>query len=229
RFVAVERALMRPYPLWAPPIEADVVRLLQGRSPKQDGVEHAMFVVANGRDVARCTAFVNRRWQRHHGRPAGFVGHFAAAPDAVAEVRRLLAAAEAWLAGRGATIAIAGYDGVCGNCLGIRTAEFERAPLSPEPWHPPHYARHLEAWGHEPSRTWVSWHLGLRDGTLRSMSELATRRALCSVRPLDKARWDSEVATALHVFNVGFDDSWDYYPITLSELAEELAPFRSLV
>jgi hypothetical protein len=74
-------------------------------------MEHTLLVTSNGRDVARCVPMINRRWQREGREDTGFIGYFAAAPDADAPVARMLEAAERWLAERGVKRVIAPFSG----------------------------------------------------------------------------------------------------------------------
>jgi hypothetical protein len=65
RFIAVEHAVIADQPLAIREIASDIHTRLQGRSPFFHETQHAAFVTAaDGRDVARCTAMINRRWQR---------------------------------------------------------------------------------------------------------------------------------------------------------------------
>ncbi len=152
QFVALEQELVGDEPLFVPEIAADVDKRLRGRSPFYEEMEHSLFVASNGRDLARCAAFVNRRWQRDKGEAAGFIGYFAAVPDAGAEVAEMLEAAERWLAERGATRVIAPFNGAitftasacrptpstrsrCSRFLGSRrtTAGCSRPPATARP------------------------------------------------------------------------------------------------
>ena len=98
RFVALEHELLGSEPLFVPEIASEVDKRLRGRSPFYEEIDHALFISGAGRDLARCAAFVNRRWQRDKGEDAGFIGYFAAAPEATAETGEMLTAAERWLA-----------------------------------------------------------------------------------------------------------------------------------
>ena len=109
RFVRLEHDLFKHERLYVSPIRADVTKYMRGRSPFYEEMEHALFVASNGRDIARCAALLNRRWQRDKGEGAGFIGYFAAAADARAEVREMLGAAERWLAERRADRVIAPF------------------------------------------------------------------------------------------------------------------------
>ncbi|MGH3982073.1 MAG: hypothetical protein ACRDST_05145 [Pseudonocardiaceae bacterium] len=65
RFITVERAAIADEPLAIREIAGDVHKRLQGRSPFFEEMEYAAFLAAaDGRVVARCTAMIQRRWQR---------------------------------------------------------------------------------------------------------------------------------------------------------------------
>jgi hypothetical protein len=122
RFIRLERELHQEDPLFVSAIDRAEERFLSGKSAWNRGVEHALFIASNGRDVARCAAFVNRRYQEEHREPVGFIGHFAAAPTAEQEALALLLQAEEWLGRRGVTRVIAPYSSLAE--FGVLTAEF---------------------------------------------------------------------------------------------------------
>src|SRR5215207_6980359 len=99
RFVRMERNLIGGHPRYVAELDGDVRTYLGGRSVFTRGVESALFVAsdADGRDVARCVATVNPRFNDHHDESSGSIGWFAAAPQKSAAVREMLAAAEGWL------------------------------------------------------------------------------------------------------------------------------------
>lgn len=81
-FVALERKLVGSNPRFVSEIDSDVIKGLSGKSAFYSEMEHALFVAAVGdTDVARCSALINRRYQKAHNEAVGFIGHFAASPD----------------------------------------------------------------------------------------------------------------------------------------------------
>jgi hypothetical protein len=182
QFVALEQELVGDEPLFVPEIAADVDKRLRGRSPFYEEMEHSLFVASNGRDLARCAAFVNRRWQRDKGEAAGFIGYFAAVPDAGAEVAEMLEAAERWLAERGATRVIAPFNGATFHGIGVQTDAFDEEPMFPFPWQPPHYCRLLEAAGYRPTYPLWLFEIDFSSSAIgRSPSaRLKTRAARCA-------------------------------------------------
>lgn len=220
RFVGLERELLAGEPLYVAEIASDVGKHLRGRSPFYEEMEHALFVASDGRDVARCGAFVNRRWQRDNGEKAGFVGYFAAAPDAGAAAGEMLEAAEGWLASRGADRAIAPYNGAGFHGLGAQTDAFDEEPVFPFPWQPPHYSRQLEAAGYRPTYPFWVYEIDFASERYRAVSRRALGDPRCDVRQLDKRRWKPEIERLRSVFNETFRTEWEFHAHTSEEFHE---------
>src|SRR3989442_8646120 len=97
QFVRLERELVGSEPAFVSTIDADEDKFLSGKATFNREIDHTLFVASNDdRDPGRCGAFLNHRYQRQHGEPVGFIGHFAAAPSAEGEVLELLSRAEEW-------------------------------------------------------------------------------------------------------------------------------------
>lgn len=227
RFVSLEADLLGGQPLFVPEIASDLQKRLRGRSPFYEEMEYAPFLAGNGRDVARCVAFVNRRWQRDRQDRAGFIGYFAAAPDAEAESREMLGTAERWLADHGADRAIAPFNGATFHGIGVQTDAYDEEPMFPFPWQPPHYARLLEAAGYRPTYPLWTFEVDFSSERYRATSDAALANARCEVRPLDKKRWDAEVETLRAVFNDTFRDEWEFHAMTgpeFHELLDQIKP-----
>ncbi|MGH2954190.1 MAG: GNAT family N-acetyltransferase [Solirubrobacterales bacterium] len=221
RFVALEQELFGSEPLFVPEIESDVDKRLAGRSPFYEEIEHTLFLAGDGRDLARCAAFLNRRWQRDKGEDAGFIGYFAAAPEAATgEVGEMLAAAEGWLAERGARRVIAPFNGATFHGMSTQTDAFDEEPVFPFPWQPPHYPALLEAAGYRPTYPFWIFEIDLGSERYRATSRRALADARCEVRPLDKKRWDAEVEALRSIFNETFRDEWEFHAMTSAEFRE---------
>jgi GNAT superfamily N-acetyltransferase len=227
RFIRLERDLHGHEPSFVSAIDADEDSFLSGRSPLNAGIEHALFMASNGGDVARCGAFVNERFQQHHGEPLGSVGHFAAAPESENEAHELISLAEEWLGRRGVTRVIAPYSSL--GEFGLRVAEFDTLPLTPFRWHPPYYASYFEDAGYHPTYKWWSFRVDFRSDRYREASQRALREPNCRVRPLDKRRWEEELQLIADMFNRTFRDEWEFYPLTVEEWRGWLDPLKPLI
>src|SRR5215216_4881910 len=108
RFIRLERQLVGEHPLYVGEIDSDVRKRLTRRSRFSQDWDLALFAS----DGARCAAIVNPGWQRSRNEPeTGFIGYFAAGPDASKEAGEAIGAAEQWLAKRGITRVIAPING----------------------------------------------------------------------------------------------------------------------
>jgi GNAT superfamily N-acetyltransferase len=230
-FARLERRMNAERPLFVAPTEADVVKLLTGRSPLHADIEHALFIATNevGREVACCAALINRRYQQFHNEAVGFIGYFAASNDAGRGAIEMLETAERWLAERRITRVIAGYNGHLLAGFGVRTAGFESSPVFPLPWHPPLYTGVLEAAGYRPTYPWWSYRIDFSSDVYRHASARALRDAHCRIRPVNKRRWDADIEAVMHLYNESFRDEWEYHAFTIEEMREFLKPLKPIL
>ena len=75
-FIRLERELLGHHPRYVAPLDADVRKQLSGKSASSIDTDSALFLLSGNGDrhqpLGRLVAYVNRRWQAHHGEPAGF-------------------------------------------------------------------------------------------------------------------------------------------------------------
>jgi ribosomal protein S18 acetylase RimI-like enzyme len=226
RFIRLERDLHQGAAQFSSTIDADEEKLLSGRASFNQDIEHALFLASNGADLARCAAFLNRRYQEQHDEPVGFIGHFAAAQNAREEALELLSTAEQWLGERGVQRVIAPYSTL--GQFGLRTAEHDASPLFPFRWHPPYYAGYLEEAGYRATYPWLSFRIDFGSERYREVSRRAIEDAQCGVRPFDKKRWHDDWALVCDLFNRTFQDEWEFYPLTVEEFREFFDPVKAL-
>jgi ribosomal protein S18 acetylase RimI-like enzyme len=228
RFVRLAGELQRSEPLFVPVTERDLRKFLADQSAVHDGIEQALYVLSrNGRDVARCAGFLNRRWQEHHGEAAGFIGCLAAVPGIEPGIIELLDRAEEWLGSRGATRVIAGYSGsIFAEAIGFRTAHFDESPIFPYGWTPPYYADYMRAAGYQSGYPWWHFTIDFSSEKYLEVSRRATREAQCTVRFADKPRWSEELETFVRLWNEGFRDEWEFHPYSPEEFQEFFGPLK---
>ncbi|MGH2741877.1 MAG: GNAT family N-acetyltransferase [Thermoleophilaceae bacterium] len=229
RFVALEYELLGSEPLFVAETESDVDKRLRGSSPFYEEMEHTLFLASNGRDLARCPAFLNRRRQRDKGEDAGFIGYFAAAPDARSEVAAMLEAAGRWLAERGVKRVIAPFNGAAFHGLGTLTDAFDEDPMFPFTWQPPHYPGLLEVTGYRPTYPLWLFDIAFSSERYRTVSRRALEDARCAVRPLERKRWDAELETLRSLFNETFREMWQFHAMTSEEFHEFLDQIKPVL
>jgi GNAT superfamily N-acetyltransferase len=229
RFVALERALVGSDPLYVPEIGADVGKRLRGRSAWCDETERTLLVASNGRDVARCVPMVNRRWQRDGREDVGFIGYFAAAPEAEPAVAELLRAAEAWLADRGVKRVMAPFSGDAFHGFATQVDAFDEQPMFPLPWQPPYYPSLFEAAGYLPAKPFWTYEIDFASERYRAVSRAALMDARCVVRAFDKRRWPDELDAVRRVQNEAFRDEWEFHPMTREEYGEFFGEYKPVL
>lgn len=228
-FTRLEREFMGEYPLfWSPP-DADVRKQLSGRSAFFHDMEHTLFVAERkGEPVARCAALINRAWQRSHEgeETTGFIGYFAARPNASDAAAELLSRAEGWLAERGIRRVVAPFNGSALIGLAALTDAFDEGPMFPNPWNPPYYRDYLEAAGYDPRYPLWAFELDFDSERYRELSQQVLRSPQCELRPIDKRRWNEGLDTLRELFNASMTDEWEMHQFTAAEFKELYRPAR---
>lgn len=217
----------------AEPYEQTAERL-SGRSPAlpSESCRRRLLVARDGNDVVgRCVALVNEGWQRSADwrRKVGFIGWFAAAPDAAGPVREMLRVAEDWLRSQGMDRVIAGCNGHALNGLGILTDGFDDyEPMFPLGWNPPYYAEHFDTTGYARNYPWLIYDVDLGADVYRKFRKQTLRATNgARIRPVDVGRFAEEMEVLRPLFNEGFDLEWEmekFSPEAFNELQGWMQP-----
>ena len=229
RFVALDRDLHGEHPMyWAEPL-ADVRKRLSGRSAFSDELELALFLGdEDGRPQARAVAAISRRWQRDQGDdPRGGIGWLTAAPGADRAMRQVLDAAEEWLAQRDIPAVLAPFNGNAMLGFGLLTDGFDKSPMFPLLWNPPHLEAMLDAAGY--SRRYPMWSYWVdftSERYRRARDAAALAAPGCTIRALDKKRWKEELEVLRVVFNEGMRGEWEMQQFSPGEFTELFGPIK---
>ena len=229
-FVTLERHWVGSNPLFVPEIDADVIKGLSGRSEFFSEMEHALFVASNGgRDVARCAALVNHKYQKAKNEHVGFIGYFAAVPGEELGVRAMFEQSEAWLRDRGVARVIAPFNGAAILGIGVRSAAYDEEPMFPFGWQPPYYAEYLAAMGYKPTYPLWYYTIDFASEKYRAAKRRASERKGVLVRPINKKRWERELETFRVLLNESFKDEWEFHPHTNGEFHEFFDPLKPVL
>ena len=221
RFVALERQWIGSNPQYVSEIDADVIKGLSGRSAFFSEMEHVLFTASNGsREVARCAALINRRYQRAKNVKRGFIGWFGALPGEDAAVRAMFARAETWLTDRGVDHIVAPFNGAAILGAGVRSAAYDEDPIFPFLWQPSYYKEYLAGLGYKASYPFWYYTVDFTSPEYQATKRRASEAKGVAIRPIDKKRWDRELETFLAVFNETFKDEWEFQPMTVAECHE---------
>lgn len=218
KFVRLEHELVGSNPLYIPAISKDMSKTLVGDSPFFSDMEHALFIVSDGKTYkARCTALINRRYQRAKGEAIGFIGHFSAAPDAEISVKAMLEEAELWLKKRNVDRVIAPFNGSTFLGFGLLTQEFDEEPICPFGWYPPYYEQYMQNCDYQATYPFWFYNIDFSSEKYRSVSQGVIENKSVNVRPIDKKNWNTDLETYRRVLNESFREEWEYHPATDEE------------
>jgi ribosomal protein S18 acetylase RimI-like enzyme len=221
RFVKLERRLVGTNPLFVPDIESNVTKRLAGRSAFFSEMESKLFMAFKGsRDVARCAALINRRYQKTRGETVGFIGYFAAAPKSGQEVQAMLEQAEMWLKKRSVTRVIAPFNGAAYIGMGLLTAAFDEEPVFPYNWNPPYYIDYFEDSGYWPTYPLWYYTIDFTSYSYRTVRRRAAENKTVQIRAICKNHWNRDMEILRCVINETFFGEWEFHPLTGEEVHE---------
>jgi GNAT superfamily N-acetyltransferase len=230
RFAALERQLLGSNPLFVSEMDADVIKRLSGESNFFSEMEYALFVASNGtQDLARCTAKINRRYQRAKNEAVGFIGHFAAAGNSNGLVQAMFEQAEAWLKTRGVTRVIAPYNGAATLGTGLLSTAFDEEPMFPLMWHPPYYTQYLVSCGYQPTYPLWCYTIDFTSDKYRALRQRAAENNAVTVRPVSKKRWNQDLEIYQQLLNETFKEEWEFHPYTREEFHESFDTLKPVL
>lgn len=88
--------------------------------------------------------------------------------------------------------------------------------------HPEHYQYWIESAGYARAKTLLTYDLDVTGDfppLIRRIVQSGERNDRITVRPVDTARWDEEVAIILEILNDAWSDNWGFVPFTPAEIA----------
>ncbi len=229
-FVRLEARFHGDDPRYVPPTEADVRKQVAGRSAYTEGIPSRLFVAdADGVPVARCSAWVNPRWQAANDTDAGFVGHVAFAAGAETAAGDALAAAEKWLASNGIRRALGPVDGAPLLGVGARVRAFDEEPFFPIAWTPPRIAELFAARGYEEFCPHHQYTVEFAGEQFAGALERGLDHPAATVRPVDKKRWKDELETSRMLVNEGFAGEWEFQQFNPAEFSETWGVLKPII
>ncbi len=232
RFLDLPYALYRGQPHFVPPLRMDQKGVLNTRKNTffEHGAMQLFLAERGGETVGRIAAIVNGQHLAKYADGNGFFGFFETVEDA-AVARALLDAATGWLKGRGMTGVRGPTSPTMNDVSGLLVDGFDRPPAILLPYNPPYYERYLTDYGFARAMTmWAYYvHSAYVDAARmeRGAGIVRTRNPTLTIRSLDMARFDDDVAAAMEIYNVAWAENWGHVPYTLREaqyLAKELKP-----
>jgi hypothetical protein len=223
-FVELAYALNRDDPNWVPPLKDEVRGLITpGKNPWFEHAEAEFFLAFRGGGappIGRISAQVDRLVLEHMAPGLGQWGMFEAADSAVA--RALLAAAEAWLRGKGMTRAMGPFSLGIWDEPGLLVEGFDHPPMVMMGHNKAAYAPWIEGAGYAGVKDLLTCDVPTAASFGPLVDKIVAsgeRNARIRIRRIDRKRFDEEAALILAILNEAWSDNWGFIPLTDAEIA----------
>jgi GNAT superfamily N-acetyltransferase len=210
-------------PYWVPPLVVERQEFLDpAKNPYFEHGRAAYFLATRGGEpMGTISAHINDRHNEFHSENIGFFGFFECINDyAVAEA--LFQAAGDWCKSQGVN-AIRGPASFSSNDdgYGFLIDGFDDSPRIYMPYNPPYYSEFAERFGFRKAMDLYAYALdtdvykkgGLPPKLLR-VTEKVRNRSGITIRPVNMARFDEEVARVKSVYNSAWEKNWGFVPMS---------------
>ena len=206
------------------------------RNPFFGHARAAFFIAYRGETpVGRISAHIDELAlelprEQGMGPGTGMFGYFDAEDEDTA--RALLAQAEAWNRAKGMTRALGPISLSIWEEPGLLVKGQDHPPTMLMGHHPVHYRGWIEDAGYAPAKTLLTYELDITQNfppLIRRIVQSGERNARITVRPVDKAHWDRDLAIVLAILNDAWSDNWGFVPFTDREIAYAAKKMKPIV
>jgi len=235
QFFNLPWTIYRDDPYWVPPLRIVQKELLNyRRHPFYDDAEIQTFLaIRDGQPCGRLAAIVNHAHNRQYEEQRGFFGFFESEEDEDIS-GRLFDAAREWFAQRdieairGPTNPSLNYE------CGLLIDGFDEAPWFMMTYNKPYYGRLIESYGFRKSQDMFAFwgHVDMLEEVserLRSLGHIVLDRFNLVCRPMDRSRFDEEIATFLHIYNTSLVSTWGFVPMSDKEVKKQAAGMKQMI
>lgn len=231
-FLRLPWAIYRDDPAWVPPLLIERREHLDPRkNPFFDHAEARFWLaLRDGRPVGRISAQVNHAHLERHRDATGHFGMLEAEDDP-AVFRMLFGAAEDWLRTQGMQRVRGPFNLSINEECGLLVQGFEYPPSMLMGHARPYYAQRLEALGYTKAKDLICYHYEADRASPpidRLLRKVATTKDLV-VRPLDRRRYEADLAAIMDVFNDAWSQNWGFVPMTQAELRHMAKALKPIV
>lgn len=241
-FLRLPWAIHADDPCWVPPLLSAAERTLDPeRNPFFEHGEMTQFLAWRGKEaVGRVAAIIDRAHNERNepeGEGAGFWGFFETVDDPAVAAALFDAAAE-HLRGRGMTVLRGPFSPNINGEIGLLVEGFDSMPYVLMPYNPPYYVERVEGAGFVQHKDLFAYlmhadRVAAHRPNIRRLERLAAairrRQPGLTVRTLDLARYDQEVATLGRLFNLARSENWGFVPMSDAEIRAMARDMRPIV
>jgi GNAT superfamily N-acetyltransferase len=213
-------------PHWVPPLKSEVAGQID---PKKNGwFSHAeaqlMLAERDGKVIGRISAHLDTLAltmpsEQGFGPGVGFWGMFEA--EEAATGAALIAAAEAWLRGKGMTRAIGPMSLSVWEEPGLLIKGHDHSPTVLMGHHRREYQAWVEAADYQPVKQLITYELDITapfPPIINRVIQSGEKNARIRIRKVDKSRFAEEAALILGILNDAWSDNWGFVPLTQPEI-----------
>lgn len=225
-FVDLPYRLYLNDPNWVPPLKSEVHGLLIARkNPWFEHGEAQLFLAEDqGRVTGRISAHIDhlalsQPVEQGMGPGTGMWG-FLEAEDG-ATIAALIAAAEAWLRGKGMTKAMGPFSFSYWDEVGLLVEGFDHPPTVMMAFNAASYQGWVEATGYAGVQDLYTYALPIADGFPDIVNRVVAsgeRNARIRIRRVDKSKFDAEAQIIIGILNDAWSDNWGFVPFTEREI-----------
>ncbi|MGK5549837.1 N-acetyltransferase family protein [Streptomyces sp. URMC 127] len=234
-FIRLPHALYRHDPHWVAPLEHELRACLDPRrNPFHATGTARLFLAHRGRTaLGRIAAHIDPRFQQRHHERTGHIGFFECTDDP-SVAGALFAAADRWLAERGADRVLGPLSFTTNDECGVLVDGFDRPPTVQMPHNPPYYADLFTACGFTKAKDLHTFTGPVpADGAAPAAITRAAQRALSApdvrVRPLDPRRRAGDLEAVLRIYNDAWAGNYASVPFTDAEFRHLLRRLKPVL
>lgn len=234
-FLEYPWALYREDPNWIPPLRGELAGLL-GYKPHpfyEAAVSQTFLAYRQGRVVGRIAGIINHAYNRLYSEQRGFFGFYESIDD-VNVAQALFAAVRQWLAGHNLSRLRGPVNPSMNYECGLLVDGFDGPPTFMMTYNPDYYPRLFEACGLTKAQDLYAYYghidqMPAIDSKFGQIAEQVCERYGVTLRPLDRRNFLKDVEHFLRTYNGSMILTWDYVPISDSEMHHLAKSLRYLL
>jgi hypothetical protein len=226
-FVDLPFRLYRNDPAWVAPLKDEAYGLITpGKNPFFEHAVAQLFLAErDGAVVGRISASIDALWtgmpaEKGGGADSGNWGYLDAEDKPVADL--LIAAAEAWLRGKGVRRALGPVSMSIWEEPGLLIYGHDHPPTVMMGHDDPRYEAWVESWGYAKAKDLHTWDLDITKpfpALIERIIASGEKNPRIRIRKVNKKKFAAEAAIILGILNDAWSDNWGFVPFTASEIA----------
>jgi len=231
RFIKLPGSILGSDPAWISPLHLE--RRLHLGAKTNPWFEHARWqgwiAYRGDRPVGRISAQIDSLHLERYQDATGFFGMLDA-EDSQETFAALIGAAEQWLRGEGIERVRGPLSLSINDEVGLLVDGFDTPPvfMMGHAW--PYYGAHIEACGYRKAKDMIAYMIAPDFPAPKIMQRLLDKSGQqVRVRPMDRSRFDEELATLRDIFNDAWSENWGFVPFTEAEFKDLGHTLRLLI